>query len=141
MLSAVYLNWRNIMGKLVLVVDDEDLTRQMLSMLLKLDGHDCMEAEDGLEALEKALKYGPDAIILDVMMPNMDGITVCKKLRENPQTALVPIIMLSGRSSVDAEGEGLEAGANAYLRKPMDPKEMLRLLKDLMERAPITVRR
>jgi DNA-binding response OmpR family regulator len=128
------------MGKLVLVVDDEDLTRQMLSMLLKLDGHDCMEAEDGIEALEKALKYSPDAIILDVMMPNMDGITVCKRLRANPATANVPIIMLSGRSHVGAEGEGLEAGANAYLRKPMDPKEMLKLLKNLMERDPLSVK-
>ena len=129
------------MGKLVLVVDDEDMTRQMLSTLLKLDGHDCMEAEDGLEALEKALEFNPDAIILDVMMPKMDGITVCKKLRADPATAYVPIIMLSGQSRVNAEGEGLEAGANAYLRKPMNPKKMLMLLNDLMARDPLKDRR
>ena len=124
------------MGKLVLVIDDEEMTRQMLSILLKLEGHDCMEAVDGLEALEKALAFKPDAIILDVMMPKMDGITVCKKLRANPTTENIPIIILSGQSHINAEGEGLEAGANAYLRKPMDPKEMLRLLKNLMSRDP-----
>jgi DNA-binding response OmpR family regulator len=129
------------MGKLVLIVDDEEMTRQILSTLLKLDGHDYIEAEDGLEALEKALKYNPDAIILDVMMPNMDGITVCKKLRANPATSSVPIIMLSGQSRVNAEGEGLAAGANAYIRKPMNPKEMLRILKDLMAREPLSKKR
>ena len=124
------------MGKLILIVDDEDMTRQILSTLLKMDGHDCMEAEDGLEALEKAYKYNPDAVILDVMMPQMDGITVCKKLRANSATANIPIIILSGQSHINAEGEGLEAGANVYMRKPMDPKEMLKLLKDLMARDP-----
>ncbi len=129
------------MGKLVLVVDDEDMTRQILSTLLKLNGHDFMEAEDGLEALEKALKFNPDAIILDVMMPKMDGITVCKKLRANPATSQIPIVMLSGQSRINAEGEGLEAGANAYLRKPMNPKKMLMILDDLMTRDPLKDRR
>jgi CheY-like chemotaxis protein len=126
------------MGNLVLVVDDEEMTRQMLSTLLQLDGHDCMEAEDGLDALEKAFAHEPAAIILDVMMPKLDGITVCKRLRANPATANIPIIILSGQAHLNAEGESLEAGANAYLRKPMNPKEMLRLLKDLMGRDPIS---
>jgi len=124
------------MGKLVLVVDDEEMTRQMLSTLLKLDGYDCMEAVDGLDALEKALAFKPSAIILDVMMPKLDGISVCKKLRADPITENVPIIILSGQAHANSEGEGLEAGANAYMRKPMDPKGMLRLLKDLMTRDP-----
>ncbi|MFO7684269.1 MAG: response regulator [Chloroflexota bacterium] len=122
------------MGKLVLVVDDEEMTRRILATLLKLDGHECVEAEDGLEALEKAVALNPDAIILDVMMPVMDGITVCKKLRADPATAHVPIVMLSGRAQINAEGEGLEAGANAYMRKPIEPKKMLEILKDLMSR-------
>lgn len=125
------------MCKLILVVDDEELTRRMLSAFLKLNGLNCIEAEDGLEALEKAVKFNPDAVILDVMMPQMDGITVCKKLRANPATVNIPIIILSGQSHINAEGEGLEAGANAYMRKPMDPKEMLRLLTDLMDRDPL----
>jgi len=120
------------MGKLVLVVDDEDMTRQMIVMLLTMDGHQSVEAENGVEALEQVAKHHPDAIILDVMMPEMDGITMCKKLRANPATASIPVLMLSGRSQINAEQEGLEAGANAYMKKPMDPNEMLVILKKIM---------
>ena len=120
------------MGKLVLVVDDEDMTRQMIVMFLTMDGHQSVEAENGVEALEQVAKHHPDAIILDVMMPEMDGITMCKKLRANPATASIPVLMLSGRSQIDAEQEGLEAGANVYMKKPMDPKEMLVILKKIM---------
>jgi DNA-binding response OmpR family regulator len=127
------------MGKLVLVVDDEDLTRQMISMFLKMDGHEAIEAEDGVEALKQVVKHRPDAIILDVMMPEMDGITVCKKLRAHPATASIPVLMLSGRSQIGAEEEGLEAGANAYMKKPMDPKEMLVILNKMMMQ-PASVR-
>ena len=127
------------MGKLVLVVDDEDMTRQMIAMFLKMDGLDTIEAEDGVEALKQVSKHQPDAIILDVMMPEMDGITVCKRLRANPSTESIPVLMLSGRSQIGAEEEGLEAGANAYMKKPMDPKEMLVLLKEIMMQ-PATVK-
>jgi len=120
------------MGKLVLVVDDEDMTRQMIVMFLTMDGHQSVEAENGVEALEQVAKHHPDAIILDVMMPEMDGITMCKKLRANPATASIPVLMLSGRSQINAEQEGLEAGANAYMKKPMDPNEMLVILKKIM---------
>lgn len=127
------------MGKLVLVVDDEDLTRQMISMFLKMDGLDAIEAENGVDALNQVSKHQPDAIILDVMMPEMDGITACQKLRANPATATIPILMLSGRSQIGAEEEGIEAGANAYMKKPMDPREMLVLLKEIMMQ-PATVK-
>lgn len=120
------------MGKLVLIVDDEDLTRQMIAMFMKMDGFETVEAEDGVDALEKVAQHKPDAIILDVMMPIMDGITMCKKLRANPATASIPVLMLSGRSQIDAEQEGTDAGANAYMKKPMDPREMLQILKDIM---------
>ncbi len=120
------------MGNLILVVDDEDMTRQMIAMFLTMDGHESVEAENGLEALEQVAKHHPDALILDVMMPEMDGITMCKKLRANPATASIPVLMLSGRSQINAEQEGLDAGANAYMKKPMDPKEMLVVLKKIM---------
>ncbi len=123
------------MGKLVLVVDDEDMTRQMIAMFLKMSGHDSAEAENGVVALEQVAKLQPDAIILDVMMPEMDGITMCKKLRKNPASAAIPVLMLSGRSQLGAELDGMEAGASAYMRKPMDPKEMLVILNELMMQA------
>jgi DNA-binding response OmpR family regulator len=120
------------MKKLVLIVDDEDLTRQMIAMFMKMDGYDTAEAEDGVDALEKVAKRQPDAIILDVMMPIMDGITMCKQLRSNPATASIPVLMLSGRSQLGAEEEGLDAGANAYMKKPMEPKEMMTVLREIM---------
>ena len=120
------------MGKLVLVVDDEALTRQMIVMFLKMAGYETVEAEDGVDALKQVDLHQPDALILDVMMPEMDGITMCKKLRANPVTAAIPVLMLSGRSQVGAEEEGLAAGANAYMKKPMDHKEMLQLLSEMI---------
>ena len=120
------------MGKLVLVVDDEDVTRQMITMFLEMSDFESIEAENGIEALEQVAKHPPDAIILDVMMPEMDGITMCKKLRANPATASIPVLMLSGRSQIGAEQEGADAGANAYMKKPMDPKEMVIVLKEIM---------
>ncbi|NHZ71548.1 MAG: response regulator [Aquificales bacterium] len=126
------------MGKLVLVVDDEDMTRQMISMFMKMDGHETVEAVDGVDALEKVAQHHPDAIILDVMMPEMDGVTMCKKLRANSATAAIPVLMLSGRSQIGAEQEGLDAGANVYMKKPMDPKEMLKVLNEMMMQ-PVTI--
>lgn len=123
------------MGKLVLVVDDEDMTRQMIAMFLKMFNFESIEAENGIDALEQVAKHHPDAIILDVMMPEMDGITMCRKLRANPATASIPVLMLSGRSQIGAEQEGIDAGANAYMKKPMDPKEMLGVLKEIMMQA------
>jgi DNA-binding response OmpR family regulator len=126
---------KKVMGKLVLVVDDEDMTRQMIAMLLKMSDLESIEAENGIHALEQVAKYHPDAIILDVMMPEMDGITMCKKLRANPATASIPVLMLSGRSQIGAEQEGIDAGANVYMKKPMDPREMLVILKEMMMQA------
>ena len=123
------------MEKFVLVVDDEDMTRQMIVMFLKISGIEAAEAENGVDALEKIAVQKPDAIILDVMMPEMDGITMCKKLRKDPASAAIPVLMLSGRSQLGAELDGMEAGANAYMRKPMDPKEMLVILNELMMQA------
>jgi DNA-binding response OmpR family regulator len=127
------------MGNLVLIVDDEVITRQMLATLLKIDGYESIEAEDGLDALEKVENHAPDAIILDVMMPRMDGVTACKHLRSNPKTASIPILMLSGRTQIEAEEEGLNAGANVYLKKPMDIQKMLATLKNILPQQPVAV--
>ncbi|MCZ7669997.1 MAG: response regulator [Chloroflexi bacterium] len=122
------------------MVDDELMTRQMLTMLLGLGGFEAIEAENGLAALAQVAQHHPDAIILDVMMPGMDGITACKKLRANPATRAIPVIMLSGRAQLAAEEEGLAAGANVYLKKPMDPKELLDILKGLLAVETTSVR-
>ncbi len=127
------------MKKSVLIVDDEWRTREMLRMLLEMEGYEVFEAEDGLDALEKVSLYKPNVMVLDVMMPKMDGISTCKTLRSNPETADLPIIMLSGKTQEESIREGLEAGATAYLTKPMSHKELLSNIKAAINGDPIVV--
>ena len=125
------------MNPLILVVDDQADTRLMLNMLLKFNGYQVSEAVDGVDALQKIQTAKPDAIILDVMMPRMDGITLCKKLRNHPQTTDLPIIMLSGKTTVESENEGLQAGANYYMFKPMSIQSLLKNINQLLASQPI----
>ena len=127
------------MKKSVLVVDDEWRTREMLRMFLEMEGYEVFEAEDGVDAIEKAELYSPNVMILDVMMPRMDGITACKKLRGSEKTAALPIIMLSGKTQEQAIREGLEAGATAYMTKPMSHKELLGNIRAAINGDPVVV--
>jgi len=121
------------MNSLILVVDDQADTRHMLGMLLKFNHFRIDEAIDGVDALSKIQDTKPDAMILDVMMPRMDGITLCKKLRNDPETVNLPIIMLSGKTTVEAKLEGLQAGANFYMDKPMEIKALLDNINYLLQ--------
>ncbi|MCP4362546.1 MAG: response regulator [Chloroflexi bacterium] len=116
----------------ILVVDDEPLTRNLLRLMLEPAGYRVSGAADGFDALEKAKELHPDIMLLDVMMPAMDGITVCKKLRGETDTADLPIVMLSGKVHREAIQEGLEAGANRYLSKPMSRMGLLQELRDVL---------
>ena len=127
------------MKKSVLVVDDEWRTREMLRMFLELEGYEVFEAEDGLDAIEKASLYNPDVMVLDVMMPRMDGITACKNLRADKKTADLPIIMLSGKTQEQAIREGLDAGATAYMTKPMSHNELLDNIRAAINGDPVIV--
>lgn len=119
----------------VLVVDDDDEIRHMLCMLLQLTGYDTDQAVDGLDAQSKIRQNQPDIIILDVMMPNMDGITLCKLLRAEEPTACLPIIMLSGKTDGDAIAEGLQVGADRYLTKPTGLDILTETMNDLLQNA------
>jgi CheY-like chemotaxis protein len=122
----------------VLIVDDEPMTRNLLRMMLSYAGYQIYEAEDGLDALEKVEKHAPDVVILDVMMPNMDGIDVCKHFRQNEATAELPIIMLSAYTQPSAVEAGLAAGANKYLTKPISRQTLLEHVEAvLLERAAL----
>ncbi|WP_420641660.1 response regulator [Candidatus Leptofilum sp.] len=116
----------------VLVVDDEPLTQDLLRLMLEPAGFRVTEAEHGLEALEKVKENKPDIMILDVMMPHMDGITVCKTIRSNPETCDLPIIMLSGKTHLNAVEEGLQAGANRYLPKPTSRADLIQNLNEVL---------
>ena len=120
------MNWS------VLVVDDEPLTQDLLRLMLEPAGFRVSGADDGFEALRLIEENKPDVMILDVMMPDMDGIEVCRTIRENAKTADLPIIMFSGKTHLNAVQEGLDAGANRYLAKPMSRMDLIQNLREVL---------
>ncbi|MCP5101456.1 MAG: response regulator [Chloroflexi bacterium] len=116
----------------VMVVDDDIEIRQLLCTMLRMMGYQTLEAINGEDALEKLQEQIPDAMILDVMMPKMDGITLCKTIRQDDIATNLPIIMLSGKAQQEDIDAGLNAGANRYLPKPMAMDVLLQSLDDLM---------
>lgn len=117
----------------ILIVDDEDANLRLMSTILKNDGYDFDTAKNGLEALEKANKFSPDLVFLDVMMPEMDGFTACKKLKEDPLTNHIPVVMVTALEGRDSKIKGLESGANDFLTKPIDSTELLVRAKNLIK--------
>lgn len=107
----------------ILIVDDEDNIRFVLKYNLELDGHTVIEAKHGEEALEQA-SQDLDLILLDVMMPTMNGIEACQRLKQNPDTKDIPIVMLTAKSQLLDIEEAFRAGADDYLTKPFEPDEI-----------------
>ncbi|WP_420643105.1 response regulator [Candidatus Leptofilum sp.] len=116
----------------VLIVDDEPMARTLLRLMLVRAGFHVSEAEDGYDALDKVRKNQPDVVLLDVMMPGMDGFTVCEKIRSEAVTAELPIIMLSAKTDLDSINKGLRAGATVYLTKPISPEELTQHVQDAL---------
>jgi CheY-like chemotaxis protein len=121
------------MGKRVLVVDDDKVIQQLLEVNLELEGYEVAGfASDGKEALELVASLAPDVVILDIMMPKMDGLEVCRRMRADPKLAKIPIILLSARAQDMDIREGIEIGASAYLTKPFDPVELIDIVARLV---------
>ncbi|HRZ36124.1 MAG TPA: response regulator transcription factor [Candidatus Paceibacterota bacterium] len=118
----------------ILVVDDEPDALELVEFNLRQAGHEVTGAEDGAEALEKARASMPDLIVLDVMLPEMSGIEVCKVLRRDPATAGIPIIMLTAKASEIDRVLGLELGADDYVTKPFSPRELVLRVKNVLQR-------
>jgi DNA-binding response OmpR family regulator len=116
----------------VMVVDDDNEIRQLLCTMLRMMGYQTLEASNGEDALEKLQEQTPDVMILDVMMPKMDGITLCKTIRKDELVTDFPIIMLSGKAQQEDVEAGLKAGANRYLAKPMAMNVLLQSLDDVL---------
>lgn len=116
----------------ILVVDDDPNLRILLRQMLEFRNFTVVEAEDGVEALARVEEAKPDVIVLDVMMPRMDGISVCKELRGRQETAALPIIILSGKVHDTAVAEGLAAGANKYLKKPIPLADLVDHIRSLL---------
>ncbi len=116
---------------LILVVDDEPRMTRFIRMNLELEGYRVIEAHNGLEALEKVRKYLPDLVLLDVMMPELDGFETLKMLRE---TSSVPVIMLTVQADEDDKVRGLELGADDYVTKPFSARELASRIKAVLRR-------
>lgn len=122
----------------ILVVDDETAVRESLSRSLRFEGYEVAVAEAGRPALECIRDREPDAVVLDVMMPGMDGLEVCRTLRADGR--LLPILMLTAKHNVGDRVAGLDAGADDYLVKPFALQELLARLRALLRRSVVTVR-
>ncbi len=122
-------------GPTVLVVDDEEDLLSLLEYNLEQEGFDVLLARDGVEAVEQAQEHEPDLIILDVMMPRMDGIEVCERLRKDAHLRTIPIMMLTARSEEEDKVEGLDVGADIYLGKPVSVSVIVSQTKALLRSA------
>jgi len=116
----------------VLIADDALDTVELLKKRLRFEGYETIEAYDGEQCLEQAVKRNPDLIILDVMMPKMDGFEVCRRLKANRSTAYIPVLMLTAKGEVEDKIKGLGVGAHDYVPKPFDYKELSARIKSLL---------
>jgi len=115
----------------VLVVDDSESIRLLFQRLLVTEGHEVVSASDGLAALEAVSEHQPDVILLDVAMPSMDGLEVCRRLKADPATRLTPIVLVTGQAELSDRLRGLEAGADEILEKPVHPHELRARVRSL----------
>lgn len=116
----------------ILAVDDSASMRQMVAFALTSAGFDVVEAEDGVVALEKAKQEKFNAVVADVNMPNMDGITLIRHLRELPDYKFVPLLMLTTEAGLDKKQEGKAAGATGWLVKPFNPEQLVATLRKVL---------
>src|SRR2546423_3087716 len=117
----------------VLVVEDDGDIAEVLRRSLRLEGYEVRLAGDGVEALDESSLFEPDAVVLDLGLPRLDGIEVCRRLRAGGD---MPILMLTARDGVDARVEGLDSGADDYLGQPFERQELLARLRALLRRRP-----
>jgi putative two-component system response regulator len=116
----------------ILIVDDDEKNLKLLGALLKNYGYAFETATNGIEAIEKTKKLFPDLIFLDIMMPEMDGYEACRRLKKDPDTQYIPIVMVTALADRESKIEGLKAGANDFLTKPVDSSELMVRVKNLL---------
>jgi DNA-binding response OmpR family regulator len=117
----------------ILVVDDEPDIVELVSFNLQVEGYDVVTATNGLDAVNQANHLKPDLIILDLMLPELDGLSVCELLHRFPATARIPIIMLTAWTSELSRLIGLDSGAEDYMTKPFSPRELVLRVKKTLE--------
>ncbi|QJT04088.1 response regulator [Streptomyces asoensis] len=117
----------------VLVVDDNKVIRQLIRVNLELEGIEVVTAGDGVECLDVVHQVQPDLVTLDVVMPRLDGLRTAARLRADPRTRDLPLVVISACTQYEVEA-GLEVGVDAFLAKPFDPAELVSVVRELMER-------
>jgi CheY-like chemotaxis protein len=123
-------------GRRILVVDDDVVIQKLLQVNFQMEGYEVSLAGDGVEALERVAEDPPDLILLDVMMPRMGGIECASKLKSDPETKDIPIIILSAKAQDADVKAGKAAGADEYVTKPFDPLDLLDRVANLIARRP-----
>lgn len=116
----------------VLVVDDDPVIQRLLRVNFEMEGYDVIVASDGVDGLERARAERPDIVVLDIMMPRMSGLDVAKALKGDPETASIPVLLLSAKAQEADLRAGDESGADAYLTKPFDPLQLLQRVEQLL---------
>lgn len=122
------------MPKKILVIEDEKDIQELLQLYLKRDGYDVHIGKDGETGLRKASQERYDLVLLDLMLPQVDGLEICRNLRSSPQTSDIPIIMLTAKAEESDRIVGLEMGADDYIIKPFSPREVLARVKAIFRR-------
>ncbi|HEV7237927.1 MAG TPA: response regulator transcription factor [Thermoanaerobaculia bacterium] len=121
------------MRRRILLVEDDPKTREMVALYLQREGYDVATAEDGVRALEVAKEREPHLVVLDLMLPRMDGLAVCRALRQSP--AAPGIIMVTARTTEEDKLTGLDLGADDYVTKPFSPRELMARVRAVLRRA------
>lgn len=140
LLATPFPIYSGVPKRKILVVDDDDVARTLISGILETTLHyEIITADNGCEAVRAAIRENPDLLILDIMMPNMDGFEVCKVLRADFATRYIPIIILSAKGGIDMRIEGLVIGADDYITKPFNHEELLARVEALLRRNELSL--
>lgn len=123
------------MSPRILAVDDDEDILTLIKLILKQHGLEMIPATSGMEALERLTHDLPDLVILDLMMPEMDGLEVCRHIRADPRTAHLPVMILTARTQPESRAEAFRAGADDYVTKPVHPDELVARLQAILEHA------
>jgi DNA-binding response OmpR family regulator len=116
----------------ILAVDDEPHILKLVAFSLKAGGFDVIEATDGLSAIDIAQAEQPDLVLMDVMMPVLDGFEACRRLKQNPATMDIPVVMLTAKTQLTEQKAGLDSGAAGYICKPFTPKDLVAQVQEFL---------
>jgi twitching motility two-component system response regulator PilG len=126
--------------KHILVVEDEESLLKLETILLKVKGYDVTGAVTGSDALESLSRIAFDLVLLDIMLPDIDGFEICKRIRMEPRTASVPVVMLTAKKSREDQERGVACGANAYITKPFKSATIIDVIDGLLKKNEVTAR-